>query len=180
MADASEAGPSETDPSGDESSVSIPERSDPPATTPTLTAKLVGGLQWSITVSYLFLLGLLGAVWYLQLTRTVVSVDLSRAFGVALLAGFAAGYVWVGSRSAAPGAHARRIETVVTLLVLGFLFPFAIPRLLDSLGVALPVPLLGFGIAYALALACSYGLVYGLGVRFFLGPDPEADEFREP
>jgi hypothetical protein len=28
-------------------------------------------------------------------------------------------------------------------------------------------------VAYALALVVSYGLVYGLGSRFFLGPDPE-------
>ena len=138
-----------------------------------LWEKLVGGLQWAITGSYLFLLGLLLLAWYLELTRTWASFDASRPFGVFVVAAFVAGYVWVGSRSAAPGAHARRIEVVVTLLVLGFLLPFAIPRLFDLFGVARPVPLFGFGTAYALALALSYGLVYGLGVRFFLGPNPE-------
>ena len=183
------------DPSDDESSVSTaddssgptvdgsspPAASDSPGPTPirpTLTRKLVGGLQWAITASYLFLLGLLVAVWYLQITRRAIALDLTRAFGVLVLAAFVAGYLWVGSRPSAPGAHARRIEAVVTLLVLGFLFPFAVPRLLTLLGVALPVPLFGFGLAYALALACSYGLVYGLGVRFFLGADPEG--IREP
>lgn len=152
---------------------------DAPRSGPTVTQKLVGGLQWSITASYLFLLGLLVAAWYLQFTRTAVSLDLSRAFGIAVLGAFVAGYVWVGSRPAAPVAHARRIEVVVTLLVLGFVFPFAVPRLLDLLGIAPAVPLVGFGLAYALALACSYGLVYGLGVRFFLGPDPEGLRTRE-
>lgn len=140
---------------------------------PTLLARLVGGLQWAITGSYVFLLGFLLVAWYLELTRTWVSLDASRAFGVFVVAAFVAGYVWVGSRSPAPEAHARRIEVIVTLLVLGFLLPFAVPRLLDLLGVELPVPLFGFGAAYALALALSYGLVYGLGVRFFLGRDPK-------
>jgi hypothetical protein len=138
-----------------------------------LWEKLVGGLQWSITGSYLFLLGFLLFAWYLSHAGTWVSLDASMAFGVFVVAAFVAGYVWVGSRSSASGAHARRIEVVVTLLVLGFLLPFAVPRLLDLLDVARPVPLFGFGAAYALALALSYGLVYGLGVRFFLGPNPE-------
>lgn len=138
-----------------------------------MLARLVGGLQWAITASYVFLLGFLLVAWYLRFTRTRVSLDASQAFGVVVVAAFVAGYVWVGSRSAAPGSHARRIEVVVTLLVLGFLLPFAVPRLLDLLGVDRPVPLFGFGVAYALALALSYGLVYGLGMRFFLGRDPK-------
>lgn len=137
---------------------------------PTLAAKLVGGLQWSITVAYAFLLGFLLAGWYLSFTRTVISIDLSRAFVVFVVAGFAGGYGWVGSRSVAPRAHQRRIEVVVTLLVLGFLLPFGVPALLDALGVTVPLPLFGFGVAYALVLVVSYGLVYGLGLRFFLGP----------
>lgn len=139
----------------------------------TLTARLVGGLQWAITGSYLFLLGFLLVAWYLRLTRTWASLDASRAFGVFVVAAFVAGYVWVGSRPGTSDARARRIEVIVTLLVLGFLLPFAVPRLFDLLGVARPVPFFGFGAAYALALALSYGLVYGLGVRFFLGPNPE-------
>ena len=144
---------------------------------PTLPARLVGGLQWAVTAAYVFLLGLLAAAWYLHLTRTPASVDLSRAFAVVVIAAFAAGYAWVATRPVAPGAHDRRIEVVVTLLVLGFLFPFAVPGLLDFAGVAPPLPHFGFGLAYALALAVSYGLVYGLGVRFFLGSDSQ--ELRE-
>jgi hypothetical protein len=136
-----------------------------------LTQKIVGGLQWATTGSYAFLLGLVVTAWYLQLTRTMISLDVSRVFVVTVLAAFVAGYLWVGSRPVAPDDHARRIEAVVTLLVLGFVFSFVIPRLLDLLGVALGLPLFGFSLAYALALACSYGLVYGLGTRFFLGPD---------
>ncbi|WP_435180743.1 hypothetical protein [Halorussus sp. AFM4] len=147
---------------------------------PTLAAKVVGGLQWAVTAAYVFLLGLLAATWYLHLTRTPAAVDLSRPFAVVVLAAFAAGYAWVATRPVTPGAHDRRIEVVVTLLVLGFLFPFAVPRLLDLTGAAPPVPDFGFGLAYALALAVSYGLVYGLGARFFLGPArSERREFRE-
>ncbi|NHN60921.1 MULTISPECIES: hypothetical protein [Halorussus] len=155
-----------------------PESRVPGPTRPTLAAKVVGGLQWAVTASYVFLLGLLAATWYLHLTRTPASVDLSRPFAAVVVTAFAAGYAWVATRPAAPGAHDRRIEVVVTLLVLGFLFPFAVPGLLDLTGVAPPVPNLGFGLAYALALAVSYGLVYGLGVRFFLGP--RSAEPREP
>ena len=148
---------------------------------PSVAEKFVGGLQWAITGSYVFLLGLVVAAWYLRLTRTVASLELSRQFVGFVVAAFVAGYLWVGwveSRSSdADGrsdAHARRIEVVVTLLVLGFLFPFGVPRLFDQLGVGpREFPLFGFGVAYALALAVSYGLVYGLGTRFFLGPDPE-------
>lgn len=143
---------------------------DAPQSGPTVTQKFVGGVQWSITASYCFLLGLLVAAWYLQFTRTPVSLDLSRPFVVAVLGAFVAGYVWVGSRPLAPDAHDRRIEVVLAMLVLGFVLPFGVPPLLDALGVAVPVPLFGFGAAYALTLALSYGLVYGLGVRFFLGP----------
>ena len=149
-------------------------------TRPTLAARLVGGFQWAVTAAYVFLLGVLAATWYLHLTRTPASVDLSRPFAVVVVATFVAGYAWVATRPVAPGAHTRRIEVVVTLLVLGFLFPFAVPGLLDLAGVAPPLPNFGFGLAYALALAVSYGLVYGLGVRFFLGPARgERREFRE-
>ncbi|UPV75765.1 hypothetical protein M0R89_06815 [Halorussus limi] len=151
-----------------------------PPTEPTLAAKLVGGFQWAITGAYVFFLGVLATGWYLHATRTPVSLDLSRAFAVSAAAAFAAGYLWVRSRPSAPAAHDRRIEVVVTLLVLGFLLPFGVPRLFDLLGIELGVPLAGFGVAYALTLTLSYGLVYGLGFRFFLGPHrSERSEFRE-
>ncbi|WP_115863198.1 hypothetical protein [Halorussus litoreus] len=146
--------------------------SDPP-----LTHRLVGGLQWAVTGSYLFLLGVAAWAWYLRRTRTPAALDLTLPFAVVLLVAFAAGLVWVGARSPDAEAHARRIEVVVTLLVLGFAFPFAVPRLLAVVGatpqgVGGSLPLFGFGVAYALALAVSYGLVYALGTRFFLGSDP--------
>ncbi len=148
-----------------------------PSSDPPLTYRLVGGLQWAVTGSYLFLLGVAAWAWYLRRTRTPASLDLAPAFAGVLAASFLAGFVWVGTRSPDAEAHARRIEVVVTLLVLGFVFPFAVPRLLALVGVTPPgvgssLPLFGFGVAYALALALSYGLVYGLGTRFFLGPDP--------
>ena len=144
-----------------------------------LWARLVGGLQWAITGSYLYLLGFLLVAWYLQFAGTWVSLDGSWPLVAVLAASFVAGYVWVGSRSDDSDAHARRIEVIVTLLVLGFLLPFGIPRLLDAFGVVRPLPLFGFGVAYALALALSYGLVYGLGVRFFLGHDPALPGIEE-
>lgn len=149
-----------------------------------LRAKAVGGLQWAITGSYVFLLGFLATAWYLRATRTAISLDLSRAFAAFVVAAFVAGYLWVGWRSPAPGAdpdaHDRRIEVVVTMLVLGFVLPFGVPGLSDALGVELGVPLAGFGAAYALTLALSYGLVYGLDFRFFLGPErPDASDFGE-
>jgi len=150
---------------------------------PSLTEKLVGGLQWAITGSYAFLLGLVVTAWYLRRTRTVASLDLSWPFVAFVAVAFVAGYVWVGRVGSSSSdsdarsdfdAHVRRIEIVVTLLVLGFVFPFGVPRLFDQLGVApRGFPLFGFGVAYALALVVSYGLVYGLGSRFFLGSDPE-------
>ena len=137
-----------------------------------LAAKLVGGFQWAITGAYVFLLGFLASGWYLRATRTVVSLDLSRAFAVVAVAAFLGGYLWVRSRPPAPDAHDRRIEVVLSMLVLGFLLPFGVPPALDLLGVGFGAPLAGFGVAYALTLALSYGLVYGLGFRFFLGPTP--------
>ncbi|WP_137286664.1 hypothetical protein [Halorussus salinisoli] len=126
------------------------------------------------------MLGFLAVAWYLHATRTATSVDATRAFAVFVSAAFVAGVLWVGSRSPAPGAHERRAEVVVTMLVLGFLLPFGVPPLLDRFGVGLSFPLAGFGVAYALTLALSYGLVYGLGFRFFVGPRrPERSEFRE-
>ena len=143
---------------------------------PSTTEKLVGGLQWAITGSYLFLLGLVATAWYFRLTRTAASLTLRWQFVTVVVAAFLAGYAWVGIQSSDTDgqSHVRRIEVVVTLLVLGFLFPFGVPRLFDQLGIGLRgFPLSGFGVAYALALVVSYGLVYGLGSRFFLGPDPE-------
>ncbi|WP_135825005.1 hypothetical protein [Halorussus ruber] len=144
-----------------------------------LRAKLVGGFQWAITAGYVFLLGFLLAIWYLHVTRTAISLDLSGPFAAFVASAFAVGYLWVGTRDSAtsPDAHDRRIEVIITLLVLGFVFPFGVPGLLDALGVELGVPLAGFGVAYALTLALSYGLVYGLGFRFFL--DPERPDLRE-
>jgi len=145
-----------------------------------LRVKVVGGFQWAITGAYVFLLGFLLAAWYLSATRTAISVDLSGPFAVFVVAAFVAGYLWVASRPPTPGAHDRRIEVVLTLLVLGFVLPFGVPGLFDALGVELGVPLAGFGVAYALTLALSYGLVYGLGFRFFFGPErPDTAEFRE-
>ncbi|WP_128477029.1 hypothetical protein [Halorussus pelagicus] len=135
-----------------------------------LVAKLVGGFQWAITAAYVFLLGFLATGWYLRATRTPASLDLSRAFAAVAVAAFLGGYLWVRSRSPAPGAHDRRIEVVLSMLVLGFVLPFGVPPALDLLGVELGAPLAGFGVAYALTLALSYGVVYGLGIRLFLGP----------
>ncbi|UPW01837.1 hypothetical protein M0R88_07005 [Halorussus gelatinilyticus] len=162
-----------------------PDPSDPAIRPPTrdratLAAKLVGGVQWAITGAYLFLLGFLATGWYLRATRTSVSFDFSRAFAGFAAAAFVAGYLWVRFRPPDPAAHDRRIEVVVTMLVLGFVLPFGVPSALDSAGVELGVPLAGFGVAYAMTLALSYGLVYGLGFRFFLGPHrSERSEFRE-
>ncbi|WP_135827400.1 hypothetical protein [Halorussus halobius] len=142
-------------------------RADPP-----LAHRLVGGLQWAVTGSYCFLLGVAVAAWYLRSTRAAASVDLAPAFAALLVGSFLAGYRWVGSRSPDREAHARRIEAVVTLLVSGFAFPFGLARLLGLLGVAAGLPVAGYGAGYALALAVPYGLVYGLGSRFFLGSDP--------
>jgi len=142
-------------------------RADPP-----LAHRLVGGLQWAVTGSYCFLVGVAVAAWYLRSTRTAASVDLAPAFAALLAGSFLAGYLWVGSRPSDREAHARRIEAVVTLLASGFLFPFGLARLLDLLAVASGVPVVGFGAGYALALAVPYALVYGLGSRFFLGSDP--------
>ncbi|USZ66732.1 hypothetical protein NGM10_08250 [Halorussus salilacus] len=147
---------------------------DPGGYDPTLREKLLGGLQWSITAGYAFLIGFLAVVWYLYANRTLVSLDASRAFPVVLVAAFVAGYLWVAlpsrSASAAARAHARRVEVTVVLLVLGFAFPFGASVLRERLGPATtPLPLFEFGVAYALALALSYGLVYGLGVRPVLG-----------
>jgi len=175
------------DSSADDSdgSSASPDPSEPavrPATgdRPTLAAALVGGFHWALTGAYLFLLGFLATGWYLRATRTPVSFDLSRAFAAVAVVAFVAGYLWVRSRPPAPAAHDRRIEVVVTMLVLGFLLPFGVPPALDFLGIALGVPLAGFGVAYALTLALSYGLVYGLGFRFFLGPHrSEQAKFRE-
>lgn len=145
-----------------------------------LAAKLVGGFQWAITGAYLFLLGFLATGWYLRATRTSASFDLSVAFAAFAVAAFVAGYLWVRSRDSAPAAHDRRIEVVVTMLVLGFLLPFGVPPALDFAGIELGLPLAGFGVAYALTLALSYGLVYGLGFRFVLGPTAsEESELRE-
>lgn len=142
-----------------------------------LRVKVVGGIQWAITGSYVFLLGFLATAWYLSATRTAISLDLSWVFAGFVVAAFVAGYLWVGWRSPAPGAHDRRIEVVITMLVLGFVLPFGVPGLFDALGVELGVPLAGFGVAYALTLALSYGLVYGLSLRFFLGPErPDMQE----
>jgi hypothetical protein len=142
-----------------------------------LRAKFVGGIQWAITGSYIFLFAFLVTVWFLNATRTVISLDLSWAFAGFVVAAFVAGYLWVESRSPAPGAHDRRIEVVITMLVLGFVLPFAIPGLLDAFGLEIRFPLAGFGMAYALTLALSYGLVYGLGLRVFLGPEePEGPD----
>ncbi|WP_276299492.1 hypothetical protein [Halorussus lipolyticus] len=137
-----------------------------------LRVKVVAGLQWAITGGYVFLLGFLLAVWYFHLTRTAISLDLSVPFAVFVASAFAVGYLRVGARAstASPDAHDQRIEVVLTMLVLGFVLPFGVPGALDLLGVELGVPLAGFGVAYALTLALSYGLVYGLGLRFFLGP----------
>jgi hypothetical protein len=162
-----------TDSSASSDPSQSPDPSESPAhapSGPTLAAKLVGGLQWAITGAYVFLLGVLATGWYLHATRTPASLDFSRAFAVFGFAAFVAGYLWVRSRPHALAAHDRRIEVAVTMLVLGFILPFSVPRLLDLLGVELGVPLAGFAIAYALSLALSYGLVYGLGFRFFLGP----------
>jgi len=144
-----------------------------------LRVKLVGGFQWAITAGYAFLLGFLLAIWYLHVTRTAISLDLSGPFAVFVASAFAVGYLWAGTRASAasPDAHDRRIEVIITLLVLGFVLPFGVPGLLDALGVELGVPLAGFGVAYALTLTLSYGLVYGLGFRFFLGP--ERPDLRE-
>ncbi|WP_135854738.1 hypothetical protein [Halorussus salinus] len=174
-----------SEPSKSPDSSASPGPSDPevrPVTghRPTLAAKLVGGFQWAITGAYLFLLGVLATGWYLRATRTPVSFDLSRAFAAFAVIAFLAGYLWVRSRDPAPAAHDRRIEVVVTLLVLGFLLPFGVPPALDFAGIELGLPLAGFGVAYALTLALSYGLVYGLGLRFFLGPHrSERPEFWE-
>ncbi|WP_276280175.1 hypothetical protein [Halorussus caseinilyticus] len=140
-------------------------------------ARLVGGLQWAITGAYVFLFGFLAVAWYLRATRTAVALDLSPAFVAVVVASFLAGYLWVGSCAPAAGAHDRRVEVVLTMLVLGFLLPFGVPPLFDRLGVGRTLPLFGVGVAYALTLALSYGLVYGLGFRFFLGPErPDARE----
>ncbi|NEU58551.1 hypothetical protein [Halorussus sp. MSC15.2] len=162
------------DSDGDDSPVEATARS-------ALAVALVGGFQWAITGAYVFLLGFLAVVWYLRTTRTAMSLDLSWAFAGFVVAAFLAGALWVRARSPAPGttdsqdAHDRRIEVVVTMLVLGFLLPFGVPRLLDLFGATPSEPILGFGLAYVLALALSYGLVYGLGVRPFLGPGRSDD-----
>ncbi|MFC4448481.1 hypothetical protein [Halorussus aquaticus] len=158
-----------SDSDGERSPVEATDRS-------ALAVALVGGFQWAITGAYVFLLGFLVVAWHFRTTRTPVSLDLSWAFAGFVAAAFVVGSLWVRARSPAPGtadsrdAHDRRIEVVVTMLVLGFLLPFGVPRLLDLFGVTLSDPTLGFGLAYVLALTLSYGLVYGLGVRPFLGP----------
>jgi hypothetical protein len=150
---------------------------DSRGTAPPLRERAVGGLQWAVTGAYCFLLGFLAVGWYYHLTRTAVSLDLSWAFAAFVVAAFLAGFLWVGSRSSDADAHARRIEVTLAMLVLGFLLPFGVPPLADRLGVA-PVPLFGFGVAYALTPLLSYGLVYGLDFRFFLGP--ERPDQRDP
>lgn len=141
-----------------------------------IVVALVGGFQWAITGAYLFLVGFLATAWYLSLTRTIVSMDLTRPFVVFVAGAFVAGMLWTRTRAPDPTAHACRIEVILALLVFGFVFPFGVPGLLDALAVSPPVPLFGYGVAYALAPAFAYGLVYGLGVRPFLGSEPGLQE----
>ena len=150
---------------------------------PSLRAKLVGGVQWTVTGYFVFALGFFAAGWYLRATRATFSLSARRELVGFLLAAFVGGYVWVAlrTRSAAAErvAHARRIEVVVTLLVLGFFLPVAAMVVLSLVGLSMLdlVP----GASYALTLALSYGLVYGLGQRFFVGPktasESELDEW---
>lgn len=152
-------------------------RSDPP-----LPTKLVAGVQWAITAAYVFLLGILVFAWYLRATRTPISLDASRAFAVVVLAAFLAGYLRVAlrprSEAAAARAHARRVEVVLALLVLGFVLPFGASLVGQRFGPeAIPFPLAEYVVAYAANLALSYGLVYGLDARPFLGHDrPDLEE----
>lgn len=146
-----------------------PRASDPPFRT-----KLVAGVQWAITVAYVFLLGVLVFTWYLDATRTPVSFDASRAFAVVVIAAFLAGYLRVAlrprSEAATARAHARRVEVVLALLVLGFVLPFGASLVGERLGrEALPLPLVEYVVAYAANLALSYGVVYGLDARPFFG-----------
>ncbi|WP_162224680.1 hypothetical protein [Halorussus amylolyticus] len=158
-----------------------------------LREKLVGGVQWVVTGFYVFALGFLAVGWYLSATRRAFSVSARWEFVGFLLGAFVGGYLWVAFRTptsagrggggrrpppppgggggGGPPPHARRVEVTLLLLVLGFLLPFGALALLELLGTsmaALPffvVP----GAAYGLNLALSYGLVYGLDARPFLG-----------
>jgi len=145
-------------------------------------ARFVGGVQWAVTGFYVFALAFLAVGWYLTATRRAFAVSARWEPLAALLAAFLAGYGWVAVRSPAggsPRAHDRRVEVTLLLLVLGFLLPFGALGLLDLLGTsmfALPffaVP----GATYALTLAISYGVVYGLDARPLLGRErPDLQE----
>ena len=152
--------------------MSAPRHPDPP-----LRTKLVAGLQWAVTAAYVFLIGTLVFTWYLRATRTPIAIDASRAFAVAVIAAFLAGYLRVAlrprSEAAAARAHARRVEVVLALLVLGFVLPFGASLVGERLGrEALPLPLVEYVVAYAANLLLSYGVVYGLDARPFLGHGP--------
>ncbi|MFC4548891.1 MULTISPECIES: hypothetical protein [Halorussus] len=150
---------------------------------PSLRAKLVGGVQWAVTGYFVFALAFFAVGWYLRATRAMFSLSVREELVGFLLAAFVGGYGWVAlrTRSAAAErvAHVRRIEVVVTLLVLGFFLPVAAMVVLSLFG--LPMLDLVPGVSYALTLVFSYGLVYGLGQRFFVGPkaapESELDEW---
>lgn len=144
---------------------------------PPLRTKLVAGVQWAITAAYAFLICILLFAWYLSTTRTPFSLDASRAFAIVVVAAFLAGYLWVAlrprSEAVAARAHARRVETVLVLLALGFVLPLGASLVGERLGrEALPLPLVEYVVAYAANLLLSYGVVYGLDARPFFGHGP--------
>ena len=144
---------------------------------PSVREKLIGGVQWAVTGFYVFALGFLAVGWYLSATRRTYAISARGEFVGFLLAAFAGGYLWVAFRTPSGGharAHARRVEVTLLLLVLGFLLPFVALAALELLGTSmLALPFVAVpGATYALTLALSYGVVYGLDARPFLGHEP--------
>ncbi|WP_134668327.1 hypothetical protein [Halorussus marinus] len=140
-------------------------------------ARLVGGVQWAVTGFYVFALAFLGVGWYLTATGRAFALSARWELLAVLLGAFLAGYGWVAVRSPAgraPRAHGRRVEVTLLLLVLGFLVPFGALAVLDLLGTSmLALPFFAVpGASYALTLAISYGVVYGLDARPLLGREP--------
>lgn len=135
---------------------------------PSLVARLVGGVQWSITALYLGFLGFLGYGYYLTATEDSFSLDPALEITAAVVLAFAAGFAWAGRMSDdEPGRrHRRRLSSVVLLvglvpivgLVLAPLSLLSAPTGDFLLLTLFPVAL------FSLVLLVSFSATYGLGV----------------